>query len=485
MAKRRKWWIIGSLLLVLAAGGIYLHQAPKVYKTSTLILVEAQRVPNNFVPSTVSEELQSRLQTIYQQVHSRTNLEKIVQRFELLSPGDRQGTGLAGMIRTRVLSLVGLVQASDKEQQAQEPSTQEVVQLVRSKLDVSLRAKNQAFEISFEWDDPVLAAQVTNAIATQFINQNLKVREEMAMGTTLFLNAEVTRLRQELQQREKALEDFNRRHMGRLPSQLESNLNILSQLKEELGQFEDREEQLRQQLALVRQQIQTQDQEVLLDTPEGAQARELQALQQRLQELRIRYKKQHPDVQALLHRITQLQLLQAQQVEQASVQALPEGSADPGQENALLLQQEQLQMRLANFNRKQQELRDQIKVYEQRVEQTSEVELELKNLERDYAAVNDRFQNVLRRKLDAEMAEQMERRQQGEQFKVVDPAIPPNSPFKPDRNRVLFLSLALGLGLGGGLGYLREGLDPAYYTPKELEQDLGAKVVVCLPYVQS
>ncbi len=483
IAQRRKWWIIIPFFLALAAGGFYFYQTPKVYRSSTLILVESQRVPSEFVPNTVTEDLESRLRTISQQVHSRTNLEDIIQRFDLFPRQDDQEPGLTEKIKKKVLTHMGFLEASaNQNENGKEPSMQQLVGNVRGKINVNLRARNQAFEISFEWGDPQEAAQVTNALASQFIDRNLRVREEMAMGTTRFLSAEVQRLRRELQERENRLEEFKRRNMGRLPEQLDSNLNILSQLKEELSRTEDRAEQIRQQKWLIEQQAQIQPQGFLAgsagqdDDDSGQQS--LAELRERLKEMRTKYKDQHPDVQRLQRRISQME-------EQGGMPSQgQESEADPlnriSQEDVEI---QQLQMRLEDHQKKMHSLKKQISEYEQRIEQTSEVELELRNLERDYAAVNDRFQEVLRRKLDAEMAEQMERRQQGEQFRVVDPAIAPDKPFKPDMNKVMFMALALGLGLGGGLAYLRESLDPAFYTPRELEEQLHVKTVVSLPFV--
>ena len=486
IAKRRKWWVIIPFFLALAAGGVHYYQSPKVYRSSTLILVESQRVPSEFVPNTVTEGLQSRLQTISQQVNSRTNLEDIIRRFDLIPNQKDKESSLLGKIKRKILTFLGLMEASadQNSEEKEEPSMQQVVQNVRGKINVNLRAKNQAFEISFEWGDPQVAAQVTNALASQFIDRNLKFREEMAMGTTRFLESQVQRLRQELQEKEKRLEDFKRRNMGRLPGQLESNLNILSQLKEELSRTEDRAEQLRQQKWLIEQQAQMQSQDQLArsadgDDPDSGQ-QSLSFLQERLQEMRTKYKEQHPDVLRLQRRISQME---EEQNATADKGHESDDQAQPGLSERNV-EMQQIQMRLADHQQKIQELKKQIKEYEQRVEQTSEVELELKNLERDYAAVNDRFQNLLRRKLEAEMAEQMERRQQGEQFRVVDPAIAPERPFKPDMNRIMVMALALGLGLGGGLAYLRESLDPAFYTPGELEEQLQVKTVVSLPFVE-
>jgi len=481
---RRKWSLLIPFLLSLAGGYIYLEKTPKVYKASTMILVESQRVPRDYVPSTITEDLQNRMRTISQQVNSRTNLENIIERFDLNPMPEDSSPGRISELKSKILVRVGLLETAARESEPEVPSVHAVVGSVRSKIDVGLRANNQAFEISFQWSDPQVAAQVANALASQFIDQNLRIREEMAMGTTRFLDIEVQRLQQELQKREVALEEFNRRNMGRLPSQLQSNLNILSQLKEELSRAEDQAIMTRQEIQLISRQAQLRTQSLhagLEATGSGAGTGEtlLSSLERELQEMRNRYTEQHPEVQTLKRRIERLQREPAQSPEQVE----DNGSVYPVLE-MLNPDLEQLQIRLARNERRIEELRSQIRIYENRVEQTSEVELELVNLERDYNAVNDRYQLLLRRKMDAELAEQMERRQQGEQFRVIDQAVPPASPFKPDKRRIMLIVFALGLGMGGGLAYLREALDPAFYTPEEAEQFLQPQMLISLPRVK-
>ena len=198
-----------------------------------------------------------------------------------------------------------------------------------------------------------------------------------------------------------------------------------------------------------------------------------------MQDLRSRYTEQHPDIQMLKRSLDRLKA-EAEKEPEPVVEKVPAAT----ELDMLSAHQEKLKMRLADNKKRIQDLRLQIKVYEERVERTSEVELELKNLERDYGAVNDRYQLMLRRKLDAELGEQMERRQQGERFRVVDPAIAPDRPFKPNTSRAMTLALVMGLGVGGGVGYLREVLDSSFYTPEEVEQVLDREVVSSLPYVQ-
>jgi uncharacterized protein involved in exopolysaccharide biosynthesis len=111
--------------------------------------------------------------------------------------------------------------------------------------------------------------------------------------------------------------------------------------------------------------------------------------------------------------------------------------------------------------------------------------MQLKDLQRDYETVNKRYHNMLAKKLDAQMAEELEKRQKGEQFRVIDSAIPPEAPFKPDMRKLGLMTFLLGLGFGGGLAYLRESLDPAFYSPDDAETHVGRKIIVTLPWEDS
>lgn len=485
---RRKWWIIVPFVLIMIAGWAYYKQSPKLYSASTLILVEAQRVPQDFVPSTVTEDLAARLGTMTQQIHSRTNLEQIVRSFDLYPPQEEIIPGPLSKAKSRLLVMVGLSEASTDNDEQDAPSIQHLVQSVRNSIKIDLprpQSAVQAFSISFQWSDPVTAAMVANALASQFINQNLRVREEMAVSTTRFLDVEVQRLQEELQAREIALENFKRRNMGKLPSQLQSNLNILIQLKEELGRVEEQAQQVMYEIQLARRLHSTAEEGFEPLYEESALAREVRELEERLKEMRVRYTEQHPEIQALKRRLEQLS--EDQDLGMASTPYPDQAQLNrPSNMDSRLRQVEleQTQRRLAVYESRLSELRRQIRMYEERVEQTSEVELGLRNLERDYNAVNTRFQTLLGRRLDAELSEQMERRQQGERFRVVDQAIPPDSPISPDRNRIMLFSLLLGLGMGGGLAFLREGTDPAFYSVSEVEKHLNPKMLISLPRVK-
>ncbi len=481
MAWRRKWWIVVPLLLTLIAGAAYLDRSPRVYRASTMVLVEAQRVPSDFVPSTVTDDLQSRMRTITQQINSRTNLEEIIREHEVYPVREESGIGLLEQLKSvfsrEDSSEVDSLNTDNRSQ----PSMESMVENVRRRIDIELQARDQAFVISFQWSDPQTASRVANALASQFIDQNLKVRGSMATATSRFLAMETQRLQQQLQQREAALEEFRHQNMGSLPSQLQSNINILAQQKEELGRVEEQAHQVRNEIQLLRRMLaQAQQEREAQELETGVEA-EIRTLQARLEEARSRYTSQHPEVRALNNRMEQL-YQERERLAMHSEQEIREEIT--GTDSDLRMELERLQARLEGHERRMQNLESQIRIYEERVERTSEVDLELTNLERDYEAVNERYQTLLRRQLDAEMAEQMELSQQGERFRVVDPAVPPSSPFSPDVNRIMFMAMALGLGMGGGLAYLRESLDSAFYTSTEVDKVLQPGRIISIPTVE-
>jgi uncharacterized protein involved in exopolysaccharide biosynthesis len=155
----------------------------------------------------------------------------------------------------------------------------------------------------------------------------------------------------------------------------------------------------------------------------------------------------------------------------------------------LAYQKDQIKFQLDETNRnikscqkRIREIKKEIQAYNNRIERIPEVELELTKLTRDYSTIRNRYQSLLQKKIDAQLAEQLERRQKGEQFKVLDSAIIPDKPFKPDIKKVMLMALMAGLGIGCGLAYLREIMDGSFYSSEDLEAFLETKVLVSIPF---
>ena len=507
IVKRRVWWIIITFGITLLAAVTYIQISPKIYRATTLILLEPQSIPDSYVRSTVTETVEGRLRTITQQIHSRTNLEEIIRDFQI---DRRQADSMRDRI-SRGINRIG--RFFGKEDILGNRATKdsrvlisELVEEIRKNLQVTMRSglpgsggrqQSLAFEIIFEWPDSEMVAPVTNAVASRFITANLNAREEIAMSTTDFLDKESSAIRSELEVREKELETFKKQHMGMLPDQLTSNINILNQLRDELLSLEGRLEQEKQQVILLRSQAQMarterdamtsvirQDQgrgggvqrESAL-TNDQLTSGSLDDLDRELKRLSSLYTDKHPDIIALKRRIETMRREGSTREGATSTASDAEDTAS----DRISLQLMPINANIESYKNQIREVEKQIQLYKDRVERTPQVEMAMNNILRDYQTVRQRYDNLLSKKLDAKLAEEMERRKKGEQFRVLDPAIKPPKPFRPDAMKVMAIAFALGLGLGGGLAYLREMLDPNFYHPEEVESLLEVEVIVSLP----
>ena len=129
----------------------------------------------------------------------------------------------------------------------------------------------------------------------------------------------------------------------------------------------------------------------------------------------------------------------------------------------------------------EKDLKEQMNLYQRRIEDTPKREQELVLLTRDYDLVKTNYQSLLDKNIQAQMAENLERKQKGEQFKILDPAVLPEKPIKPNRNKILLAGGLLGIALGFGLAWFRESLDQSFRTVSDLEEDLGIPVLATIP----
>ena len=468
---RRRWFVIIPFFLALIAG-IYLAVAlPKKFQAETLILIEPQRVPDNYVQAIVSSDLESRIATIKEMILSRTNLLKIIDNFNIFT-----GPKYADMF------------LDDKIEAMRKYTTVDIVSDRRN------RTAN-AFKITFEGEEPRNVMQVVNAMATLVIDQNLKVRESQATGTVEFLENELVKMRGRLEEVEAKLKDFRETHMGELPDQLASNLMVLERLQQQLS---DKQKGLREEknrLSSLENQIQfAREQAAMIVTaPAATDNREpttLEGLKQQLADYKIRYTPQHPDVIRLQRKIEELE----KESPPLSATSGDGGSSRPagsvglpatgrGVETDLITQRNSAVREIVAIREELSALQDQVAVYQRRVEDTPKLEQELLSLKRDYDNTQKTYDSLLARKQEAEVAANMERQQKGEQFRILDPARLPDKPQSPDMRKLFLMCVMAGLGLGGGLIFLLEFLDKSVKKLESVPKKLGIPLLVAVPKI--
>jgi polysaccharide chain length determinant protein (PEP-CTERM system associated) len=498
MGLRRKWYIVLPLVASVAVSfGVYKY-LPKIYRATTVILVQPQRVPESYVRSTITEEVTGRLNTISQEILSRTRLEQVIHEFNLYPElqGKAPMEGIVDVMRHAV----------------------EVKILSRS----SWQGGQNSFSISYEGKEPRAVMLVTNELASLFIEENLRVRELQAEKTSDFLGKELQEMEEKLKKKDLDIRNFKERHMGQLPGQLDANLRILEQLQrqvqttsENIRAAEDRAVLLRSQMDQLRERErllmarETQRTGVLDGNnlsverlPDDPLITQWNNLKEELANARTRYTDSHPDVINLSRKLAALEskvkeLLEKQKAleearrrnlgqrrEQTAERDFPAAAADPAVERLLAQyseQYQQLQLQTKRLKAEESNLKDEIALYQKRVEDTPKLEQELILLTRDYDLLRANYQSLLDKKIQAQMAENLERKQQGEQFKVLDPARIPENPVRPDRKKILLMGMFIGLACGLGLAWFREAMDKSFHTVSDVEEYLGLTVVATIP----
>ena len=460
IALRRRWWIIIPFLLSILIGIGVSIKLPKVYRASTLILIQRQRVPSSYVQEIVSIVPEDRIRTITQQISSRTNLEKIIKEFNLYNEPGRH------------------MFMEDK------------IQSLRRRIEVDVsgggRRGANAFQIFFTGKYPEQTAKVANALTSYFITENLKLREDQAIGTSEFLTDELGTIRKNLLEKEEELKRYRETYMGGLPEQLETNLRISERIQEQIVTNQENLREAENRKLLIQQQIsdaaEIRRARVAPAEAEGeiAQPTTLDQLKTQLVSLEARYTQRHPDIIRLKQKIADLESKEKTGWEE--VQEGPERRGITQAEINLANQLREIELEIANLKAEAIRLRSQMKWYQTQVENTPKREQELMSLNRDYHNIQESYNSLLSRKLEAEIAVNLERKQKGEQFRILDHAQVPIRPFKPDIRRILLMTVGLGFALGCGLAYLRETMDTSFRRPEDIEEVLQIPIIASLPF---
>jgi polysaccharide chain length determinant protein (PEP-CTERM system associated) len=458
MALRRKWWIIISFLLTILGGLTFILITPPIYEAETLILIQAQKVPENLVQPIVSGDVDTRLKTIMQQVTSRTNLEEIIQKYKLYA---NLGSDLS---------------IDRKVEKMRE----------KIKIDISREGKSRnstitAFTVTFRDEDPKTVMEVTNTLASNFISENLRARESQALGTSGFLADELENVIRSLKEKEEHLKQYREKFMGGLPEQLDTNLRILERLQAQQDQVNSNLRDAANRKLSIEKTIEEARKAGAnrgSSTPDqGEDAKDLVSLKNKLAAMEAKYTQKHPDVIRLKKMIEKLEAEEPHKVSDST-----ERNAEPPfVDKTVIRQLKDVNLEVETLKDETNKLKSQIKWYQTKVEETPKREQELLSLQRDYNNLQELHKSLLNRKLEAEIAVSMEKKQKGEQFRVIDPAKIPTFPVEPDLRKIILMTLFLGLGLGVGLAYLLETMDSSFKTPDEAEKGLDIPVLISIP----
>ncbi len=475
---RRRWIIIVPFCICLTLGFIYTLNSTQTYQASTTILIQPQKVPTEFVQSIVTSDPQQRINTIKQQILSRTNLEKIIQEFDLFK-------------------------------NAQEMFVEEKINNLRNRVDVNVNRSSrwgstavEAFSVAFKGSDPKTVMNVVNKLASLFMDENLKEREVQAVGTSEFLEAELKKIKDRLEKSEEEISAYRAKYMGGLPDELESNLRTLDRLQEQhtaaLAALRDNQNAA----ALLKTQISTlnelaQNNTVTLQpggtltetTILSSAEQQYETEKQQLDELLLKYTSKHPEVIRLTKSVAKLkEKLDKENPEKQTDGQAADGSTSRSSQPNILSQQQidlkQIENEIRDGKIEIQNIQKTMQVYQKRVEDTPKREQELQIILRDYNDVKENYSSVLERRLEAEIAVNMEKKQKGEQFRIIDYARLPEKPISPDIQKLILFSIVAGLGVAGGIIFLLEFVNPVIRTEDQIRNQIGIPILSSIPQIE-
>jgi polysaccharide chain length determinant protein (PEP-CTERM system associated) len=466
--RRRLWVILVPMVVAPALAYAYSLTIPDRYTSQTLVLVEQQKVPQSYVRSVVTDELNERLGTMKEQILSRTRLQPIIERLELWKDDWN---------RAPMEELVGRLRASI------------VVTPVRPVVPQG-QAQLPGFFITVTHENARRAQQICTDVTSMFIEENLRLREQRAQGTTDFLAKQLEEAKRKLDEQDGRLAAFKRQYIAQLPGQEQMNMNILMGLNTQLEavtQLLNRTQQDRAyMMSLLDQQVAAWEASQAGNNPATLE-QQMAALQNQLVTLEARYTPDHPDVIKLKNDIAQLK----KKIDEATAAASSQKDdkehkarlTEPPQIQQLRNQVHQADQTIREKTRELERIQEQIKVYQARVQLSPMIEQQYKELTRDYQTALDFYNSLLAKKTESEMATELERRQQGEQFRVMDPANLPERPSYP--NRLMFAGggLAIGMGLGFAIALLLELRDKTIRNERDVEFYLAVPTLGLLPTI--
>jgi len=466
----RRRWVLITVLTVIGAPLAYgiSRFLPNEYKSQTLVLVEQPTVPTDFVKEVDTEDITQRLAGMEQEILSRTRLEPVIRQFGLYSEDINR------------LPMEDLVARLQK-------------QIVVTPVMPMAQTQSKilpGFFISVTLDNARTAQQVCTTVTSMFIEENVRQRQQQSEDTTAFLAQQLSDAKAKLDEQDSKLAAFESKYIGSLPDEERGNVNILMTLNSQLEATSESLARAQQDKgfaqSVLSQQISAWQASQTGHNPETLE-QQLAALQTQLANLEASYTDDYPDVIQTKNDIAALKKRIAEKQDQTKVadaNTPPPAVAEPGQITQLRGQIHNYDQDIASKEKEEQDLKQQIKTYQARVASSPAVEEEYKQLTRDYNTALGFYNDLLKKRDTSAMATDLERRQEGEQFRVLDPANLPDEPTFP--NRPLFAAGGAGGGLflGMCITFLLELKDTSLKSERDVEAILHLPVLAVVPALE-
>ncbi len=485
---KRRWLLILCFTIVfLAIGGAISYIVPPLYESQTLILIEQQKVPEDYVKPVVDENLNARLASMKEQILSRSRLEPIITRYNLFASNKNTATPHIKFLQPivkRFNLFTGDINNMDQR-----------VEMTRKAIKITQIHSAQAsggmpgFFVSFQASDSRTAQQVCGEITSLFVSENLSARERSAEGTTEFLKQQLDDAKRTLDEQDARLAAFQLKYIGKLPNQESSNMNALQALTTQLDAATQTVNRIQQNETFLQALIAQQTHDLQGGGPSAASVderrKELSTLIDQKKQLETLYTADYPDVVAVTRKIAALQAeIDHSPTTPESTPAPAVHQLDSPQLVQLRAQLRAVQLSMISARKEQTQLEQQIRGYEARIESSPMVEEQYKQITRDHDTALQFYNSLLTKMNESSMANALEERQEGEQFSVMDPPNLPDSPKFPNHMMFAAGGLLSGLFLGLLISALLEYRDTSLRDERDIWAFTKLPTLATISYVE-
>jgi polysaccharide chain length determinant protein (PEP-CTERM system associated) len=470
--RRRRLLAFATFSAVLAAAVSFAIYLPDIYQGQALVLIE-RPVDENIVRAADSApgELESRLHIIKQEILSRDRALELIKRFNLYPKLMRSGAVDDALNQLR----------SDVEVNPSGPE------------QVSGKVKTVSFTLTYTGDSAKTAADVTNAIAAFYVQQNDSMRSQSAIGTLQFLRQQLSEAKAQLDRQDAAITQFTSKYTGQLPQQVGINLATLERMNTQLRLNGEQQLRLIEQREKLMEGLQDPGNIARAENPDATpemleRLKQIEKLKSDLTQLLTRVTPKHPDVVRLQEQIADLEQQQKQDEsaldeKRAAIAAAAaaRGQAEADAQAPRRQTIDSLDAQLAKLRDEEQVLRSTIASFEQRLQGAPEREQEFALVTRDRQVAKDLYDSMLKRYDEAQLAASLETDRQGERFRVLEGALPPEGPTGPNRIRLILMGVLLALAAGVGMVLTAEQFDASFHAVDEVREFTSVPVLVSIP----
>ncbi len=451
--RRRKWWLIAPVVICIVAGVLLAMFLPKEYLSQATIGVAAPTLSPELLRGVSSLDKEERQRAISQQLLSSTVLQRVVREEKI--DRDRPVDESASWLRTNVSQNISVPQPIGKQTDPQKGP--------------------DSFILGYTDSDPQRAQRIANRLAYVFAEENSKQQLERSENTSEILSQQVQASHARLSRLEGQLREKKQAYMGRLPDQVNANVQMVNGLRSQLESISTQLRGEQDRLSMVETQIEQMKQGTGGEAFTSSGAAAVQTAQKRISDLQLQlvqvraqgYTDKHPAVITLQEELKHATAdLESARGSDGGPNAL---QADPMYRQKLQ-ERDTARLTIRDLQRSSQRVQTQIGQYQSRVDAAPMVEQELASLNREYEFEKTHYADLTSRHQQASIAEDLTRKQGGERFSVLFPANLPNRPLKPDQLRIMAMAIAAGLVLGAAAAVGREFLDRSVHDARALNE---------------